>query len=146
MLEQHERGPVPAGKLGPDLPGRLGDQGGRRAGLGDHGQVARLRTGRQPHPEVSNTLPIGGAGRVAPERFVGDQLAEQRQALLRRWRENRSSLPAGWWAETSIDSLLLSYVRSILVEWLKIITGPTVTGCSVLACQALPSDMPGGAA
>ena len=116
MLEQHERGPVPVGELGPDPPGRLGDRGGRRAGLGDHGQVAGLRTGRQPHPEVSNTLPIGDAGRVAPEWFVGDQLAERRQALRRRWRENRSSLPAGWRAETSIASLLLPYLRSILME------------------------------
>lgn len=54
MLEEHEEGPVPASELGPDLPGRLGDRG-RRAGLGDHGQVARLRTSRPPHPEVSNT-------------------------------------------------------------------------------------------
>jgi hypothetical protein len=95
---------------------------------------------------MSNTLPVGGAGRVAPERFVGDQLAERRQALRRRWRENRSSLPAGWWPETSITSLRLSYLRSILVEWLKIITGPTATGCSALACRALPSAMPDGAA
>ena len=93
MLEQHERGPVPAGELGPDLPGRLGDRG-RRAGLGDHGQVAGLTTGRQPHPEVSNTLP-GGADRVPPERFVGDQLTERRQAIRRGWRQDPRFLPAG---------------------------------------------------
>jgi hypothetical protein len=94
MLEQHERGAVPAGELGPDLPGRLGDRG-RRAGLGDDGQVAGLRTGRQPDPEVSNTLPACGAGRVAPERFVGDQLTERRQAIRRGWRQNPRFL-SGW--------------------------------------------------
>ena len=86
MLEQHERGPVPAGELGPDLPGRFGDRG-RRAGLGDNGQVAGLATGRQPHPEVSNALPVGGADRVPPERFVGDELTERRQAIWRGWSQ-----------------------------------------------------------
>jgi hypothetical protein len=94
MVEQHERRPVPAGELGPDLRGRLRHPGSRRAGLGDRGQVAGLRADRQPHPEVSNALP-GRAGRVAPERFVGDQLPERRQALRRGGCENRSSLPAG---------------------------------------------------
>jgi hypothetical protein len=91
VLGQHERGAVPAGELGPDLPGRLGDRG-RWAGLGDHGQVAGLTTGRQPHPEVSNTLP-GRADRVLPERFVGDQLTERRQAIRRGWRQDPSSFP-----------------------------------------------------
>ena len=92
MLEQHERGAVPAGEFCPDLPGRLGDRG-RRAGMGDHGQVARLRTRRQPHPEVSDTLP-GRADRVAPKWFVGDQLTERRQAIRRCWRQNPQFLPA----------------------------------------------------
>jgi hypothetical protein len=58
MLEQHERGAVPADELGPDLPSRLGDRR-RRAGLGDHSQVAGLRNSHQPHPEVSNALRSG---------------------------------------------------------------------------------------
>jgi hypothetical protein len=79
VLEQYERGPVPVGELGPDLPGRLGDRA-RRAGLGDHGQVAGLTAHCQPHPELSNALP-GRAGWVPPERFVGDQLTQRRQAI-----------------------------------------------------------------
>jgi len=93
MLEQHERGPVPAGEHGPDRPRRLGDRG-RRVGIGDDGQVAGLRTGRQPDPEAGNTLP-GRAGRVAAIRFVGNQLTERRQAIGRGWRQDPRFLPAG---------------------------------------------------
>jgi hypothetical protein len=93
MLEQHERGPVLAGELGPDLPGRVDDRG-RRASLGDRGQVAGLTTGRQPHPQMSNTLP-GRAGRVPPKRFVVDQRTERRQVIGRGWRQDPWFLPAG---------------------------------------------------
>jgi hypothetical protein len=93
MSGQHERGPVPAGELGPDLPGRFGDRG-CRAGLGDRGQVAGFRIGRQPHPQVCGTFP-GRAGPVAPERVVGDQRPERRQVIRRGWREDPGSLPAG---------------------------------------------------
>jgi len=92
MSGQHERRPVPGGELGPALPGSFGDRG-CRAGLGDRGQVAGLRIGRQPYPQVSSTFP-GRAGRVAPERFAGDQLAERRQVIRRGWREDPGSLPA----------------------------------------------------
>ena len=98
-----------SGELGPDMPGRLDDRG-RRAGLGDHGQVAGLRTRRQPHPEVSNTLPVRGAGRVPPKRFVGDQLAERRQAIRRGWRQHPQFLPAGQWTETRLASAVAAYV------------------------------------
>ena len=40
VLEQHEGRPVPAGEPGPDLAGRLGDQGSAGR-LGDDGQVPR---------------------------------------------------------------------------------------------------------
>lgn len=69
VLEQHERWPVPAAELGPDLPGGLSDLG-RGAGLGNHGQVAGLRSDGQPDAQASGTLP-GRAGPVAPERVVG---------------------------------------------------------------------------
>lgn len=55
VLEQHDRRPVPAGKRGPDMPCRLGDAGAR-AGLGDHGQVARLRAGGQPQAQMGNVF------------------------------------------------------------------------------------------
>jgi len=78
VLEEDERGPAPAGELGPDLPGGLGDGRGR-PGFGDDGQVARLRPCGQPHAQMGNTL-AGHRGRgIAPERVVGDQLAERRQ-------------------------------------------------------------------
>ena len=66
-----------------------------QAGLGDDGQVAGLRTGRQPHSEVSGTLPACSAGRVPPEGFAGDQFTERRQASRRGWRQNLRFLPAG---------------------------------------------------
>ena len=93
MLEQHERGPVLARELGPDVPGGLGDLG-CGAGLGDRGQVAGLRTCGQPHTEMSDALP-GRAGPIPPERLVGDQLAERRQAVRRCGRQNLRFLPTG---------------------------------------------------
>jgi hypothetical protein len=55
---------------------RLGDPGGG-AGLGDHGQMAELRIRGEPHAEVGNARL--GAGRIAPERLVGDQIPEWRR-------------------------------------------------------------------
>jgi len=55
VLEQHDRRPVSAGELGPDMRGRFGD-GGCRAGLGDHGQVAWFRAGGQPHADAQRRL------------------------------------------------------------------------------------------
>ena len=77
VLEQDKRGPVPAGESGPDVLRRLGDPGGG-AGLGDHGQVAGLRIRGEPPAEVGNARP-GGAGRIGPERLVGDQIPEWRR-------------------------------------------------------------------
>jgi hypothetical protein len=96
MLEQDERGPLPAGQLGPDVPGALRGLV-RGACLGDHGQVAGFRTGRQPHPEVSDAL-RRAAGPVAPERLVGDQFPDRRQAVGRGGRQDLRFLPAGQWA------------------------------------------------
>jgi hypothetical protein len=79
MFEQHERGPYPRASPAQICPADSGDRG-RRAGLGDHGQPAGLTTGRQPHPEVSNALPVGEADRVPPERLVGDELTERSRA------------------------------------------------------------------
>ena len=53
FLEEDERGPPPAGELGPDLPAGLGDGRGR-AGSGDDGQVARLRPCGQPHAQMGS--------------------------------------------------------------------------------------------
>ncbi len=78
MLKEHKERPVPAGDLGPAVPGGLGDRG-RGAGFGDYGQVAGLS-----YTQVSYTLPGDDAQRVAPERVVGGQLAERRQAVRRR--------------------------------------------------------------
>ena len=80
VLEQHDRRPVPAGKPGPDMPGRLGDAG-CRAGLGDHGQVARLRADSQPHAQMPNVFPARACRRIPPERFIGDQFPELRQVI-----------------------------------------------------------------
>jgi hypothetical protein len=54
--------------------------------------VAGLRTSRQPHSQVSSTLP-GRAGPVPPEGFVGDQLTERWQAIGRGWRQDTRSFP-----------------------------------------------------
>ena len=54
--------------------------------------TAGLTTGRQPHPEMSNTLP-SRADRVPPKRFVGDQVTERRQGIRRGWRQDPSSFP-----------------------------------------------------
>jgi hypothetical protein len=142
MLEQYQRGPVPAGELGPDGPGRLGDRG-RGCGLGDHGQVAGLGTGRPPHPEVSNAV-RGRAGSVVPERLVGDLLADRRQAVRRGGRQDFRFLPWTSGAGTSIASLLLPYAYSILARWPGIITHLTVTGCSWRGSAASLNAMPGG--
>jgi hypothetical protein len=115
MLEQDERGPVPAGQLGPDVPGGLRGLV-RGACLGDHGQVAGFRTGRQPHPEASDAR-RGRAGPVAPQRLVGDQLPDRQQAARRGGRQDLRFLPAGQWAETSTASLLLPYACSIMARW-----------------------------
>jgi hypothetical protein len=80
VLEQHDRRPVPAGKLGPDMPGRFGD-GGCRTRLGDHGQVARLRAGGQPYAQMRNLFRVQACRRIPPERFVGDQVPELRQVI-----------------------------------------------------------------
>jgi hypothetical protein len=85
MLEQHERGPVPAGEHAPDTSRGLGDLG-RDAGFGDDGQVAGLRTCGRPHAQVSGTLP-GRADRVPPEGLIGDQFPERRQAIRRCGRQ-----------------------------------------------------------
>jgi hypothetical protein len=78
VLEEDERGLAAASELSPDSPGGLSDGRGR-AGFGDDGQVARLRPCGQPHAQMGNTL-AGHRGRgIAPERVVGDQLAERRQ-------------------------------------------------------------------
>ena len=44
------------------------------------GQVAGLRIRGEPHAEVGNARP-GGAGPIAPERLVGDQIPEWRQTV-----------------------------------------------------------------
>jgi len=80
VLEQHGRRPVPAGKRGPDMPGRLGD-GGCQAGLGDHGQIARRRADGQPHAQMRNLFPARAARPIPPERLVGDQVPERRQVI-----------------------------------------------------------------
>jgi hypothetical protein len=71
MLEQHEPGPVPGRKPGPDVPGALGDRVGG-AGFGDEGQMAGLSSGCQPDAQMRDTFPARGAQRVLPERLVGD--------------------------------------------------------------------------
>ena len=92
MLEEDERGPAPAGELGPDLPGGLGDGRGR-AGFGDDGQVARLRPCGQPHAQMGNSL-TGHRGRgITPERVVSDQLAERRQVSGEGGRQHGGRLP-----------------------------------------------------
>ena len=86
VLEQHDRRPVPAGKPGPDMPGRLGDAG-CQAGFGDHGQVARLRASGQPHAQMRNLFPVPASRRIPLERFVRDQVPELRQIIHRGGRQ-----------------------------------------------------------
>jgi hypothetical protein len=96
VLEQHQGWPVPAGEPGPDLAGRLGDQGSA-AGLGDDGQVPR-RLGRGgPDPKVRDALPACAARWVTPEWLIGDQLSEGRQVAGRGGRQglHDPSLPGG---------------------------------------------------
>jgi hypothetical protein len=87
VLEEDERGPVPVGELGSDLPGGLGGGGGR-AGFGDDGQVAGLRRCGQLHPQVGNTLGGHRGSGVVPEQIISDQLAERRQARSRGGRQH----------------------------------------------------------
>jgi hypothetical protein len=62
VLEPHEVRPVPAGEPGPDLAGRLGDQGSATR-LGDDGQMPG-RIGRSgPDPKVRDAFPARRARR-----------------------------------------------------------------------------------
>ena len=79
------------------------------------GQVAGLRIRGEPHAEVGNARP-GGAGRIAPERLVGDQIPEWRQTVRRRGRESlrRRSFLLARGRKTSLANLPLSHTCSIL--------------------------------
>ena len=71
VLEQHQGRSVPAGELGPDAPGGLGD--GRRPGPVSV-TTARGSGSSRPDTRVGHTFP-GRSGRgVAPERVGGDQM------------------------------------------------------------------------
>jgi hypothetical protein len=112
------------------MPSAFRDRG-CGAGLGDDGQVAGLRTGGQPHAQMSDTLPGRCTQRVAPERLVGDQIPDLRQAAREAGVRTSiaASFPLPYYVHTIQASLLLTYIYSILVRWLNIIAQLILTGC-----------------
>ena len=94
VFEQHDRPPVRAGELGPDVPGGLRDGGGP-AGFGDDGQVARGSGHGRPDAQVRNAFPGQAPSSVPPERVVNDQISERRQVVRGRGRQgfHRPVLP-----------------------------------------------------
>jgi len=63
VLEQHDRRPVPAGKRGPDMPGRLGDAGAR-AGPCDLNEVEIKWLETIQRPVHSGLIEVGDERRV----------------------------------------------------------------------------------
>jgi len=113
--------------------------GAAGSGLGDDGQAARGSGGGHPDAQVGHAFSGRGGGGVAPERVVGDQLAERRQVRKR----GGSAWAACERPQLAVSgSVILMSVRwsgSSLVEWSEggqmsaILAGPVLIEVMAMA-------------